>query len=95
MAIRRDVFVELSGFATAFAVNYNDVDLCLRARAAGYKVVYEPASVLRHDECATRVSGTKVEERELFWNRWGELIDRPDPYFTPYLEGEEMRLRLA
>lgn len=95
MAIRRDVFVELNGFDTAFAVNYNDIDLCLRARAAGYKVVYEPAAVLRHDECATRVSGTKVEERELFWNRWGELIDRPDPYFTPYLEGEEMRLRLA
>ena len=40
MVIRRDVFVELNGFDTAFAVNYNDVDLCLRARAAGYKVVY-------------------------------------------------------
>ena len=28
-------------------------------------------------------------------DRWRELIERPDPYFTPYLEGEEMRLRLA
>jgi GT2 family glycosyltransferase len=95
MVIRREVFVQLNGFDTAFAVNYNDVDLCLRARAAGYEVVYEPAATLRHDECATRGSGTKMEERELFWDRWGELIDRPDPYFTPYLEGEEMRLRLA
>ena len=95
MAIRRNVFQELTGFDTSFAVNYNDVDLCLRARAAGYEVVYEPAATLRHDECATRGSGTKVEERELFWDRWGELIERPDPYFTPYLDGEEMRLRLA
>jgi GT2 family glycosyltransferase len=95
MAIRRNVFQELNGFDTSFAVNYNDVDLCLRARAAGYEVVYEPAATLRHDECATRGSGTKVEERELFWDRWGELIERPDPYFTPYLDGEEMRLRLA
>jgi GT2 family glycosyltransferase len=95
MAIRRNVFQELNGFDTSFAINYNDVDLCLRARAAGYEVVYEPAATLRHDECATRGSGTKVEERELFWDRWGELIERPDPYFTPYLDGEEMRLRLA
>jgi GT2 family glycosyltransferase len=95
MAIRRSVFQELNGFDTSFAVNYNDVDLCLRARAAGYEVVYEPAAILRHDECATRGSGTKLEERELFWDRWGELIERPDPYFTPYLDGEEMRLQLA
>ena len=95
MAIRRQVFIELKGFDTAFAVNYNDVDLCLRARAAGYEVVYEPSATLRHDECATRGSGTKIEERELFWERWGELIERPDPYFTPYLEGEEMRLHMA
>jgi GT2 family glycosyltransferase len=95
MVIRRQVFIELKGFDTAFAVNYNDVDLCLRARAAGYEVVYEPSATLRHDECATRGSGTKIEERELFWDRWGELIERPDPYFTPYLEGEEMRLHTA
>jgi GT2 family glycosyltransferase len=95
MAIRRQVFIELKGFDTAFAVNYNDVDLCLRARAAGYEVVYEPSATLRHDECATRGSGTKIEERELFWDRWGELIERHDPYFTPYLEGEEMRLPTA
>lgn len=95
MAIRRQVFVELKGFDTAFAVNYNDIDLCLRARAAGYEVVYEPSATLCHDECATRGSGTKIEERELFWNRWGELIEHSDPYFTPYLEGEEMRLHMA
>jgi O-antigen biosynthesis protein len=95
MAIRRNVFQELNGFDTSFAVNYNDVDLCLRARAAGYEVVYEPSAILRHDECTTRGSGTKLEERELFWDRWGELIERPDPYFTPYLDGEEMRLRQA
>jgi GT2 family glycosyltransferase len=95
MAIRREVFVALNGFDTNFAVNYNDVDLCLRARAAGYEVVYEPAATLRHDECATRGSGTRIEERELFWERWGELIERPDPYFTPYLEDEKIRLRRA
>ena len=92
LMIRRHIFQELKGFDADFPVNYNDADLCLRTRAAGYEVVFEPAASLRHDECATRASGTKVEERELFWERWAELLEQPDPYFTPYLDGEEMRL---
>jgi GT2 family glycosyltransferase len=92
LAIRREVFEELHGFDADFPVNYNDADLCLRTRQAGYEVIFEPAAVLRHDECATRASGTKVEERERFWERWGDILDAPDPYFTPYLDGEELRL---
>jgi hypothetical protein len=34
LAIRREVFAELGGFDESFPVNYNDVDLCLRARPA-------------------------------------------------------------
>jgi GT2 family glycosyltransferase len=92
LAIRREVFEELHGFDVEFPVNYNDADLCIRARKAGYEVIFEPAAVLRHDECATRASGTKVEERERFWERWGDILDAPDPYFTPHLDGEELRL---
>lgn len=92
LAIRHDVFRELRGFDVGFPVNYNDADLCLRARAVGYEVVFEPSAVLRHDECATRASGTRINERELFGERWGRLLERPDPFFTPYLDGEEMRL---
>ena len=47
MAIRREVFEELRGFDADFPVNYNDADLCLRARKAGYEVIFEPAAVLR------------------------------------------------
>jgi GT2 family glycosyltransferase len=92
LAIRRSLFKELNGFDINFPVNYNDADLCLRARSMGHEVVFEPSASLRHDECATRSSGTKIEERDLFWERWGEVLERPDPFFTPYLEGEEMRL---
>ena len=92
LAIRREVFHELNGFASDFPVNYNDADLCLRARQAGYEVVFEPGAALRHDECATRAPGTKSEERELFWQRWSDVLDRPDPFFTRFLEGEELRL---
>lgn len=92
LAIRRETFEELGGFDTQFPVNYNDADLCLRARAAGHEVIYEPSAVLQHDECATRLAGTKAEERELFWERWSNVLERPDPYFTRYLDREELKL---
>jgi GT2 family glycosyltransferase len=85
MAVRRSVWDELGGFDGTFPVNYNDVDFCLRARRAGYRVVYEPAAVLRHHESATRTRGTILEERELFYERWGAIIEEGDPYYNPNL----------
>jgi len=85
MAIRREVFEELGGFDEAFPTNYNDVDLCLRARQLGYSIVYEPRATLRHDECGTRLGGTNWQERELFHERWMELIDDGDPFYNPNL----------
>ncbi len=85
MAVRRSVWEELGGFDSAFPVNYNDVDFCLQARRAGYRVTYEPAAVLRHHESATRPRGTTFEERELFYERWGGMVDEGDPFYNPNL----------
>jgi glycosyltransferase involved in cell wall biosynthesis len=57
---------------------YEDVDLCLRAWQAGFKVQYAPSAQLTHLESTSR--GTEVGERErasqrLFWERWGEFLD--------------------
>ena len=94
MGLRRQVFTELGGFDPGFPVNYNDVDLCLRARQVGYEVVFEPHAVLRHDECQTRVPGTRLEERERLRQQWAEVLERPDPYFNPHLsiDSEEIQL---
>jgi len=85
MAVRRAVFEELGGLDTSFPVNYNDIDFCLRARRAGYEVIYEPAAVLRHYESGTRPRGTTWHERELFYERWGGVIQQGDPYYSPNL----------
>jgi GT2 family glycosyltransferase len=92
MAIRRELFLELGGFDERFPVNYNDVDLCLRARAAGYRVIVDPGVVLRHDEARTRASGTAFVERELFHERWHEAMN--DPFYSPMLDrsGETIAL---
>jgi O-antigen biosynthesis protein len=85
LAIRKSVFEELGGFDEGFPVNYNDVDLCLRAREAGYEVLVEPAAVLRHYECQSRAPGVRLEERERFEQRWVEWLERGDPFYSPHL----------
>jgi GT2 family glycosyltransferase len=75
----------LGGFDTAFPVNYNDVDLCLRARRAGYEVIFESRARLRHDEARSRNSRTSYAERRLFFERWRDIIEAGDPYYTPHL----------
>ena len=51
LAMRRKLYDEIGGFDPAFHPAYlEDVDLCWRARAAGWRVVYAPQSVLVHNE---------------------------------------------
>jgi GT2 family glycosyltransferase len=85
---RRDVFEELGGLDENFVVEFNDVDYCLRAGAAGYAVVYAAEPMLIHKEGATRqarpLREQEVRDRSLFMRRWGHaLVD--DPYYPPEL----------
>lgn len=50
LAVQAEVFDELGGFDEGFWNGYEDVDLCKSATAAGYRVVYEPHSVVTHLE---------------------------------------------
>jgi O-antigen biosynthesis protein len=88
LAIRRQVFEQLGGFDDDFPVNYNDVDLCLRARRAGYEVVLEPAALLRHYECQSRQPGVRLEESEMFSERWDVWRENGDPFLSPHLSRE-------
>ena len=56
-------------------LGWNDVDYCLRARQAGYSVVYSPAAVLRHDERTTRGAKPHPEDDAFFRRRWGNPVD--------------------
>jgi len=93
LAVRRSVFEELGGFDPAFPVNYNDADFCLRAAEAGYRVIYEPAARLRHDECRTRRPGVRHRERECWQRRWDGRFTAGDPFYSPNLSphGEQPR----
>jgi len=54
MLIRRDVWEELGGLDPALPLFRDDIDLCWRARAAGFRVLNVTAAVAWHAEAATR-----------------------------------------
>ncbi|MFE1251341.1 glycosyltransferase [Streptomyces sp. NPDC058766] len=54
MLVRRDVFEQLGGFDRHLPLMRDDVDLCWRAHAAGYRVLIAPEAVVRHAEAASR-----------------------------------------
>lgn len=53
-AFRRRTFMELGGFDKLYLPGiWEDVDLCYRGLKSGYKGVYEPRSIMWHDESTT------------------------------------------
>lgn len=87
---RTDLYRQLGGFdEPALGVAYNDVDYCLRARAAGHRVIYTPQARLMHWGSATR--GVTFDEAEhiAFLRRYPSFRD---PYSNPSLVLQDARL---
>jgi GT2 family glycosyltransferase len=82
---RKVVFEEVGGFDEELPVDFNDVDFCLRLRAAGYRVLFTPYAELTHHESAS--FGQRVQsqvEASSMRQRWGAVLER-DPYYNPNL----------
>lgn len=92
MLISRAVWEEVSGIDERFAVELNDIDLCLRVREAGYLVVWTPFAELYHYESKSRGQNKAADrglaespERQLFRSRWSKALEKGDPYYNPNL----------
>ena len=91
MAMRRTVFHEVGPFDEQhFAVDFSDVDICLRARWAGFQIVYAPELKLLHLESFSRGYNRSRRKREraraefaALKARWGDTLDL-DPGYNPY-----------
>lgn len=65
MLIKRKVLEEIGGFDEKFFFYFEDLDLCLRAKKAGYKVIYYPKAIMFHGE------GASIEREG--WQKKSEL----------------------
>ena len=92
LAIRSELFHAIGGFDTRYApAYYEDTDLAFAVRAAGKRVIYQPASRVLHLEGIT--SGTdlnvgpkayQVRNRSVFQQKWqSTLAGHPAPDTTP------------
>lgn len=75
-------------------IAFNDVDLCLKLDAAGYRNIYTPHAELVHLESISRgldISPEKAaryrEEAKFMLSKWSARIKR-DPYYNPALTVE-------
>ncbi|MEO1058907.1 MAG: glycosyltransferase, partial [Actinomycetota bacterium] len=86
--LRRSVYDEVGGMSLEYPANYNDVDLSLRVRASGRRIVWTPHACWYHFESRTR-AGTEhhavsVPEIETLLATWGDAL-WDDPYYNPNL----------
>ncbi len=93
LLMRRDLFLEVGGFdQEAFAVAYNDVDLCYRIVDAGLSCVYCHSAQLYHYEGTSRGRQDNVEEIARFRLRYHS---RRDAWYNPNLslDDEQFNIR--
>jgi GT2 family glycosyltransferase len=82
LATPRRLFEELGGFDPAYSFGYyEDTDYCFRVRRRGYRVLYQPESVIVHLEGATAgrdlALGLKHYQdvnRQRFVERWADVL---------------------
>ena len=86
--MRKSLFREIGGFNEHFFTAYQDVDLCLRLRDRGLRIIYTPQAVVLHHEWASRKTYYDMVDRMLLLDRWEPVIERGDPYYNPNLELE-------
>ncbi|MGU3666271.1 glycosyltransferase [Methylobacterium sp. A49B] len=93
LAVEAEKFRAVGGFdAAVFAVDFNDVDLCLRLNAAGYRTLLVPEAVLHHREAASRrwtpeARARHAREIAALKERWGPLLVQ-DPHYHPAFDPE-------
>lgn len=90
--LRKELYDALGGMdEEELVVAYNDVDLCLKASAAGYRNLWTPFAEFVHHESASRGSDRSVanakrlaREEAVMIKRWGNCL-KSDPFYSANL----------
>ena len=86
LAVPAGLFTELGGFSPEFApAYYEDADLALKIKAAGYEAWYQPAATIMHFEGASagRKRTQALKQHQIFNQRtlqakWAAVLDQHD-----------------
>ena len=92
LLVRKAVYQQVGGLDEQhLKVSFNDVDLCIKVREAGYRNLFTPYAELYHHESVSRgPNDTRAKravadaEAQFMRQKWGKLLDT-DPYYNPNL----------
>ena len=92
MMLKKTNWESVGGMDESLGVTFNDVDLCMRLRREGLRILMCPDAGLIHNESASRGSEDtpqKVErfhqEIRVFVHRWADELEKGDPFYNPNL----------
>lgn len=89
MMVSKVIFEEVGGFDEDLTVAYNDVDICLKIRKAGYLNVINPYAYAYHYKSISREKDTSKKnkdrlQREAVYmkKKWEKELSEPDPFYN-------------
>lgn len=82
LLVRRELFISLQGFDNdSLQHDWQDADLCLRAREQGYLIVWTPfAKVARPTQAPSVQSDYAEQDRQAFFSRWLKPVANDPAY---------------
>ena len=83
LMLKKEIFEAVGGFDEGYINGFEDVDLCLKLREAGYMLIFNPKSIIFHFEEKT-VGRRKhdIENINLFMEKWRLKYKRDNYIFA-------------
>jgi len=91
----KKVLSDIGGWNEDLPIAFNDVDLCLKMREKGYRIIYTPHAKLYHHESISR--GVDKADDPVFNTSIAYMLSRwstpsyKDPYFNPIFSRKSER----
>ncbi len=89
--VRTALYRQVGGLDEGLSVAFNDVDLCLKIRALGYRNIFTPYAELYHHESLSRGTDENSDRAKRFFSefqamhrRWGDDL-LTDPFYSKNL----------
>ena len=96
MMVKKSDFDAVGGLDETFQVAFIDIDLCMKFRAAGKKIIFTPYAELYHYESKSRGLEDTPEKQfrfdkevKRFQEKWAQKLEMGDPYYSPNLSVTE------
>lgn len=102
LLVRRAVYEEVGGLNEEhLTIAFNDIDFCLKVRAAGYRNVFTPRAELYHHESVSRGHEDTNDKRKRFQREAEYMIknwathNAIDPFYSPHLSRDYEDFRIS